>query len=520
MANQHTLLLITQSRLARVDVTVGKSSRVKGVWTLERMAGESIATLADATLRLGPKRCGDVFLLSHEFWTGVVHLASDVAGALDGEELDQAIALEAETFSGVSAFDSRLGIKSLPRDAGGEARWWVTQVPQADWREVDQVVRQFGGKLAGVGHPSLAAFPEGLALNSDHSERRVWRLNQAFGESTLSVSGVGPDIRDVITLGDLKTQRTRSQLLEWCEQTAESSESVTWVTDQNLPELFAGSACAQLSLLEELPPSSDSDVEAQRFSGEEAIRIWAATIAATLQTDSRNAVRMPIAIATKPPMSNRAASLIAGCMGVLVALGCVGVHLANQSHLKDLNAQIDRFNATKKSLTEGKTQLQKLDKSLTDQRLKLQSVSEQTQRLSADLAEASRVRNFQRTRWVELVSALAKANDGRCWVRGLETNKDKVRLRGLASSNQEISDFATNLERYASPHGWRVHPAQTERNDLSLIEFELSLEVSDREVEQLGFDASVANTLPPNPFAVPAAEAPVNGASSDPGNWQ
>ena len=101
-------------------------------------------------------------MFSNEFWTGVVHLASDVAAALDAEELDQAIALEAETYSGISAFESRLGLKALPRDDSGEARWWVTQIPQRDWQEVDQAIQQFHGKLAGIGHAALATFPNEL----------------------------------------------------------------------------------------------------------------------------------------------------------------------------------------------------------------------------------------------------------------------------------------------------------------------------------------------------------------------
>ncbi|MEO1528861.1 MAG: PilN domain-containing protein [Planctomycetota bacterium] len=517
MPNRNTLLLITGSQLARVDVTVGKNPRVQGVWTLERLPGESIATLADAALRLGPKKCGEVFLLCHEFWTGVIHLASDVAGALDGDELDQAIALEAETYSGVSAFESRLGTKPLPRDASGESRWWVTQVPQADWNEVNQAVQQFGGKLAGIGHPSLAAFPSAIQRSSEDSERERWRLNQAFGESTLSISGVGSDIRDVIALGDLKTQRTRSQLLDWCNQTAGSKESVAWVTDQSLPELFADSACAQVLLGDDVPQGPDElhpEGSTEQFFGEEALRCWAEAIVGTLQSDPRNGAQMPIVIASKPPMSSRTAMVLACCMGVLVAVGCVGVHLVNQRHLTELNAQIDKFNATKKSLSQGKSQLQKLDKALADQRLELASVTEETQKLLADLAEANRVRNFQRTRWVELVSALAKANDGSCWVRGLETHNDMVKLTGLAASNHEISAFATNLERYASPHGWKVHPAQTERNDLSLIEFEVSLEVSDREVESPDFDSAVVN-VPPNPFAATGSKTMVHRLSSD-----
>ena len=89
----------------------GKSPRAKEVRTRDRISGESIATLTDAAIRLGPKKTGEVWVFANDFWTGVIHLAGDVAAALDIDELEQAIALEAETFSGISAFDSRLGVK-------------------------------------------------------------------------------------------------------------------------------------------------------------------------------------------------------------------------------------------------------------------------------------------------------------------------------------------------------------------------------------------------------------------------
>ena len=480
MANRLTLLLVTQAQLARIDVVGGASPRVKGVWTLDRIPGESLATLADGLLRAGPKKLGDVWLFSHEFWTGVVHLASDIAGVLEGDELDQAIALEAETYSGISAFESRLGVKALPRDGSGEARWWVTQIAQRDWRDVDQVVKQRGGTLSGMGHPSLAAFPSGFAKNSGDFERQPWRLNQAFGESTISLNGVGGEIQDVITLGDLKTQRTRSQLFEWCEQTEGTGQLAAWVTDQPLPELFNDTVCSALCLTDgRFEQSAEDEHAASRIEGEAAARVWAETIATAMEKDRHGATRMPVAIARKPPMSSNTALLVACALGVIVALGCFGLHQVTLRKLADLDGQIEKFNKAKKTLNLDKSAVQSLEKQVAQKQEALQDLLKTNRRLSNDLSEAARVRQFQQTRWLELISALARANEGGCWIRGLETRNEVVTIQGLAASNQEISIFATNLERYASPHGWRVHPAQTERNELALIDFEVSLDVSD-----------------------------------------
>src|SRR6056297_2711756 len=248
MPNSLTFLLMTQTQLARIDVHRGRKTRVKSVSRRARNPGESLATSTDAAIRLGPKKTGDVWVFSTGCWTGVVHLAADVAAALDDEELEQAVALEAETYSGISAFESRLGMKRLPEESSGEARWWVTQIAQSDWHDVDQTVGQFGGRLGGMGHAALPAFPECL-LTDPSRVPQSWRLHQCFGEATISLRGNSVEGRsprerpprgrgwrvdDVLALGDLKTQRTRGQLLDWCEETTVAEESLAWITDQPL----------------------------------------------------------------------------------------------------------------------------------------------------------------------------------------------------------------------------------------------------------------------------------------------
>ena len=90
----YTLLLITRQILARVDMSAGK---VRKTWVRPRFESESIATLVDATLRLGPRRAGKVWVLSSDFWTGVVTLPPDVTALIGGGVLEQSFALEAES---------------------------------------------------------------------------------------------------------------------------------------------------------------------------------------------------------------------------------------------------------------------------------------------------------------------------------------------------------------------------------------------------------------------------------------
>jgi len=120
------------------------------------------------------------------------------------------------------------------------------------------------------------------------------------------------------------------------------------------------------------------------------------------------------------------------------------------------------------------------------------------------------MRHLQKTRWFELVAAIAQANEGDCWVKGLETHGKVVTVKGLAVSNHDASSFATNLEEFASPHGWRVHPAQTGRNEIALIEFEVSLDVSEQEVVRPGVNAALASSTAAHSFTSTRSSSVVN----------
>ena len=119
-----TLLLLTPRVLARIDLSGGKRPKVRRTWLRERFETESLGTLIDATFRLGPRKAGKVWVVSSDFWIGVVPLSLEITRLVSGDELQQSIASEAETYSGISSFDSRISTKSIPQSTpGGEAHW-------------------------------------------------------------------------------------------------------------------------------------------------------------------------------------------------------------------------------------------------------------------------------------------------------------------------------------------------------------------------------------------------------------
>ena len=492
MPKKLTLLLISQKQLARIDVVSGKRARVKNHWIRERLSGESLATLADAAIRLGPKKTGDVWVLSTDFWTGVVHLTSDVAAALDGDELEQAIGLEAETYSGISAFESRLGISSLPRDDTGESRWWVTQVSHSDGQSIDQAIKQFGGKFAGAAHAALPSFPVCLSEDKTTAAPHHWRLHHCFADATIAIRGSGSEVRDLITLGDLATQRNQAQLRDWCESAPTDQEAFAWITDQPLLDHVDYASATVLSLVENANPTIDSNLppagQSSNFnspndllSGASALVAWAETMATELNHAARESASMglPVALAQKPPMTNRTAMLVACSLGLFMALACFGLYTLGGTKISELDSQIETLTAQKRQLTLDEKKLRDAEKSLEEKRGQIKEMEKTNRKLETDLKLARQMRKFQQTRWLKLVTALAESIEGDCWMRGLQTNDNKVTVQGMAVSNRDLALFASNLERLATPHGWRVHPAQMERLESSLIEFEVSLDASD-----------------------------------------
>ena len=138
---KRTILLITESTLGRFDLSGGAAPKVTESWVRPSFASQSAGTLADAALRLGKSRKREVYVLTTRCWTGLVGIEPEVLSGASGDDLTQMVALEAETFSGISAFESAANIVSLPPDSVGDHRFWLTQIPDQDVRSIDDALR-------------------------------------------------------------------------------------------------------------------------------------------------------------------------------------------------------------------------------------------------------------------------------------------------------------------------------------------------------------------------------------------
>jgi Tfp pilus assembly protein PilN len=193
-----TLLLLHHRGLARVDLRGRRTPSVQGVWCQARAAnysdsGNAIASAALAALKLGPLRAGRVWVLCEDFWTETLTVPEDLSLLLNGAELQQALAIEAELDSGISAFHSRMGalpLPAFPSEPSIEPRWLVTQIPSAVLDSLERELARQGARMAGAAHPAIAFVSPESARPDDApwaDARQQWAQLQQEG------SGLSPE---------------------------------------------------------------------------------------------------------------------------------------------------------------------------------------------------------------------------------------------------------------------------------------------------------------------------------------
>jgi len=151
----YTLVLITNRLIARIDVRVRGKVTVDSFQTAERPKNVSVRKLVEAVLAMGPKKIHPVWLYSGDFWTGSIRIPADFYGIANGDELNQAAILEAETQSGIPAFQSKVAMSQIENDSFGDPQFWVTQIQEDLLNEIQQAFRSSKVKWLGIAHPAL-----------------------------------------------------------------------------------------------------------------------------------------------------------------------------------------------------------------------------------------------------------------------------------------------------------------------------------------------------------------------------
>ena len=128
------------------------------------------------------------------------------------EQLQKALSFEAETLSGINAFDSLVGAQPLGMK-GIENQFWVIQLPTTQRDAVEKVVKAFGSRLGGICHPG--GLPKTFA-DADVGRNR-WQRIEAWANGIFCIHK--DTEKDVIAMEviniDLRDNRWQGYAAEW-----------------------------------------------------------------------------------------------------------------------------------------------------------------------------------------------------------------------------------------------------------------------------------------------------------------
>ena len=149
-----TLILVEPDQVARADFA-GSDSRLVSCKTAARSPGRDLTTTVEWLIH-EPRTTGCVWVLSSDFWSQQVSIATPMLSGLTEDEKSRTLAFEVESLSGVGALESDLQFVRLG-EFDGFSQFWVTQIPCEVRDRLSEVVRAAGGRLLGLVHPSPPA---------------------------------------------------------------------------------------------------------------------------------------------------------------------------------------------------------------------------------------------------------------------------------------------------------------------------------------------------------------------------
>ncbi|MEM8736625.1 MAG: hypothetical protein AAGG44_20515, partial [Planctomycetota bacterium] len=360
-------------------------------------------------------------------------------------------ALEAETFSGISAFESAASTQPLPPDALGDHRFWLTQIPDSDLRSISDALKQAGANMLGVAHPAVPT------VDTPQSPTEEWRSLQNWDEATLLVRGCGEAIADFHSMSSgLQSQRTVQEFQSFFDGQANTSP-LQWLGPTALPPA-----------LSELCGHRKTDTTA-----EPDLNKWAA---AWMRTQAKQTATAPLVTIPKQPMSREAGIAIAAVLGLLMMVGCY-------LHYRYLKAQFDQTEANIAAMTKQEDQLKEDSELLKRIQKETKEAKEQAESLRnvaakgrAQVAEAEQIIQDGGRRWLALVDSLMEVSDQEGWIQEIKSNEGAVAIRGSAISDSAVHRLAARMESTSAAKQWQILPAATKVNEeTNLIEFTIDL---------------------------------------------
>ena len=429
MRHNLTILLITAERLVRADVRPSGRADDCRVVERPRPAVDDLLSLVETALRLGPGRARRVLLLTTEVWTQTLALAAGAAAGMSDDEVAQALAFEAEPFSGISAFDSAGVSLPLPR-RDDEPQFWFTQMAGSQREQLEYVIGEAGGKLVGIAHPA------GLPVVLQTPAPKRWQRVELWPDAVVCLH------RDAHGPAQVHVINTGPHTQTW------QQDAQLWLGQFEPPELRE----SLLATDRAATPGQDSAAEPFDLADESALARWLSLWA---QHAVQRRAEVPILRPTPKRMPNSTRLAIAGLVGAVMLALCLGHHAWTAAATQAAREQIDELKRPAEELRKAQSEADGLEKELS-------ALTAQTDRMQASVDACLRAMEWNRQRMAQLMAGLAESDPDALVIQAIETRRDGIRIRGVSRRPDQPNKLAARLASQLRPLGLQVSPPSKE----------------------------------------------------------
>lgn len=188
----HTLLVIDNNRIARIDVAGIRRLRIQSV--AQEVLADSMELIDSIrrAIHLSPNRPGRISVISERFWTDLISLPKDVVSIASSDELRLSLAVEAEIETGIAPLESIIACCKLSELDHQQVDFCVTQVSHSQLQSCEELARSVRSKLFSLSHPIALDSSSDSLIDADYVRRALanWQSDDSTRLDDLAESWI------------------------------------------------------------------------------------------------------------------------------------------------------------------------------------------------------------------------------------------------------------------------------------------------------------------------------------------
>ncbi len=412
-----TLLLVTDRELVRADYTAGKSPRL-----LDNISGGNpggaIETQIEAAIGLGGKLGKSTFVLADSIYLQTLDINRQSIQGLSGSELSQALQFEIESFSGMGAFEARLGFVEVGQ-FDDESRFLVCQTAQSELATVQELIASYGSKLVGMTHP--AASP----VNAAVVQASFW--NQI---ALIQVAELNPPL--VVVNADPRSERCYDEM-ERLGIFSISPDDVSVTT-------VIGPSVAL--------PHEHEIGQVLNLSDQESLDVWLTNWASSLSPSCDQAAWIRLEKEAVSQQTKWTGAAFAAAIAVLI---CVGDWFV-------VNRSTQQLVTEREQILEPAEKLKQYDKALTSRAKEREALLVELKSMQQKASGVEMFVSAGRKRMALLLKCLAEEQTEDLQLQAIESSTDGIDIRGISLNLKSSTIYASRLAERLKGQGWEVSP--------------------------------------------------------------